>query len=120
MTSFDPTTPVQRPVLDQRRSSGKLSIQRLYYNAEGPLLILQLEKLDEVTRLVRLLKADFQEKNLLPPRKQLIPPKNGLLIELSTERNATLERLKLYTRDAEDADPLFNEEVQPFNARLPN
>ena len=72
-----------------------------------------IEKFDEVSQLVKLLTADFYEKNLLPPRKYHLmssrDPPNASYIE----RNATLERLKLYTRDVEDADPLFTEEVWP-------
>ncbi|MCJ1224808.1 hypothetical protein MMC12_001453 [Toensbergia leucococca] len=56
-------------------------------------------KLDEITRLMKILDVDLQEINLLPP-----------------QRNALLQQLKTHIRTVEHADPLFTKEVKPSEA----
>ena len=63
--------------------------------------------------MMAILEADFDEKNLLPPRKALARPehKHCSNIPAGPERNDLLRELKTHIRTIEDSDPLFTPAV---------
>jgi hypothetical protein len=82
------------------------------------MLIDSLGKLEMVSKLVEMLRADMKEVNLLPHRMQAIylpggkkKKKKNVILTSTIERNAALEQLKIFGRNPQNADPLFTPEV---------
>jgi len=74
--------------------------------------LLPEEKLQRVGKLVEELRDDFEYINLLPHGEYtgIITPKRSNSW-LEQERNATMEQLKVFGRNPENADPIFTPQV---------
>ena len=69
-----------------------------------------------MAKLVKDLRADFKEVNFLPHGWSPYLSRLCPTINNEVERNAAMEQLKVFGRNAANADPIFTREVSKRNA----